>query len=135
MGEMNHIVVLTLDEQRYALHLSAVERIVRVVEVTALPQALESVLGVVNMERRVIPMVNIRQRFNFPEREINLGHLFDPFFTTKEVGKGTGLGLSICHGIVTEHSGKIYAESEWGKGDTFVVELPINGHSQLGKGQ
>ena len=55
----------------------------------------------------------------------NLGHLFDPFFTTKEVGRGTGLGLSICHGIITEHSGRIYAESESGKGATFVVELPI----------
>jgi len=55
----------------------------------------------------------------------NLGHLFDPFFTTKAVGKGTGLGLSICHGIITEHGGRIYAESKLGKGATFVVELPI----------
>jgi two-component system NtrC family sensor kinase len=52
--------------------------------------------------------------------------LFTPFFTTRDVGKGTGLGLSICHGIVTEHSGKIYAESESGEGATFVVELPIS---------
>jgi len=56
----------------------------------------------------------------------NLGRLFDPFFTTKEVGKGTGLGLSICHGMITEHGGRIYAESELGKGATFIVELPIN---------
>ena len=55
-----------------------------------------------------------------------LGQIFNPFFTTKEVGKGTGLGLSICHGIVTEHGGKIYAESETGEGATFVVELPIS---------
>ncbi|MBA7695102.1 Sensor protein ZraS [subsurface metagenome] len=55
----------------------------------------------------------------------NLGHLFDPFFTTKEVGKGTGLGLSISHGIVTEHGGRIYAESKLGKGATFIVELPV----------
>jgi len=56
----------------------------------------------------------------------HLGHLFDPFFTTKEVGKGTGLGLSISYGIVTEHGGRIYAESELGKGATFIVELPIS---------
>ena len=58
-------------------------------------------------------------------RKENLRHLFDPFFTTKEVGKGTGLGLSICHGIVTEHGGKIYAESEFKKGATFTLELPV----------
>ncbi|MFP3879458.1 MAG: PAS domain S-box protein [Dehalococcoidia bacterium] len=57
----------------------------------------------------------------------HLGQLFNPFFTTKKAGKGTGLGLSICHGIVTEHGGKIYAKSQLGEGATFLVELPIDG--------
>jgi PAS domain S-box-containing protein len=55
----------------------------------------------------------------------NMDKIFNPFFTTKEVGKGTGLGLSICHGIITQHEGRIYAESEAGKGATFVIELPV----------
>jgi PAS domain S-box-containing protein len=59
----------------------------------------------------------------------NLGHIFDPFFTTKEVGQGTGLGLSICHGMVAEHSGRIYAVSELGNGATFIVELPITNNN------
>jgi PAS domain S-box-containing protein len=58
----------------------------------------------------------------------NMKRIFAPFFTTKEVGKGTGLGLSICHGIVSEHGGRIYAESEFGQGATFVVELPLDGY-------
>jgi signal transduction histidine kinase len=55
----------------------------------------------------------------------NMKRLFTPFFTTKEVGNGTGLGLSICHGIITEHGGRIRAESDLGKGSTFYIEMPI----------
>jgi PAS domain S-box-containing protein len=52
--------------------------------------------------------------------------VFDPFFTTRGEKGGTGLGLSLCHGIVTEHAGKIYAKSKPGKGATFFVELPLS---------
>ncbi|NJL56405.1 HAMP domain-containing histidine kinase, partial [bacterium] len=52
--------------------------------------------------------------------------LFDPFFTTKPIGKGTGLGLSISYQIVTEkHRGRLLCDSEWRKGTTFTVEIPI----------
>ncbi len=55
----------------------------------------------------------------------NTERIFNPFFTTKEVGKGTGLGLSICHGIVTEHKGRIWAENSKNGGAVFIVELPV----------
>ena len=58
-----------------------------------------------------------------PQEIIN--RIFDPFFTTKDIGKGTGLGLSISYGIITKQGGRIYAESQYGKGATFIIEFPL----------
>ena len=53
-----------------------------------------------------------------------LGKVFEPFYTTKEVGSGTGLGLSVSMGIISQHEGKIWAESTEGAGTNFHIELP-----------
>jgi len=61
--------------------------------------------------------------------EHDLAKIFNPFFTTKPVGQGTGLGLSICFGIVQEHGGQIWAESQLGSGTRVFVTLPIRAPS------
>jgi purine-binding chemotaxis protein CheW len=69
MNSWHQLVVFTLDEQRYAVPLSAVERIVRMVEITSVPQTPEIVLGVINVHGWIMPVVNLRRRFRLPERE------------------------------------------------------------------
>jgi signal transduction histidine kinase len=55
-------------------------------------------------------------------------YVFDPFFTTKEVGDGTGLSLSVSHTIICDkHQGRMWVDSEPGRGAIFIIELPLNG--------
>ncbi|HEV2175700.1 MAG TPA: chemotaxis protein CheW [Terriglobia bacterium] len=68
----SQLVAFALDGQQYALRLRAVQQIVRMVEVTPLPKAPEIVLGVVNLQGKIIPVLNVRERFGLRDRETNL---------------------------------------------------------------
>lgn len=70
MSDPTQLVVFRLDEQLYALPLAVVERVVRAVEITPLPKAPSIVLGVIDVEGQVLPVLNIRRRFQLSEREI-----------------------------------------------------------------
>jgi PAS domain S-box-containing protein len=50
-------------------------------------------------------------------------HLFEPFFSTRP--RGIGLGLATTKVIVDSHGGSIRIESEYGKGTSVVVRLPL----------
>lgn len=84
----NQYVVFRLDEQQYALHLSAVERIVRAVAVTPLPSPMGAshvpaqVLGVVNLQGRIVPVISMRKVYGYgapsgeAERELHVDDQF-----------------------------------------------------------
>ena len=54
-----------------------------------------------------------------------LDNIFVPFYTTKKPGEGTGLGLAIVQRLIEAHHGFIKADSEEGKGTTFILYFPL----------
>jgi len=83
----------------------------------------------IDIERRIEKAI-IKVRDNGPGfTDEDKKHLFKKFkrLSAKPTGgeSSTGLGLAICKQYVELHSGKIFVESEYGKGSTFVVEFPI----------
>ena len=98
------LVVFALEDQRYALHLSAVERIVRAVEMTPLPKAPEIVIGVINVQGRIIPVFNIRRRFHLPEREIELS---DQLIIANTARRTVALVVDTVDGVIERLSEEI----------------------------
>jgi signal transduction histidine kinase/pSer/pThr/pTyr-binding forkhead associated (FHA) protein len=56
--------------------------------------------------------------------------IFEPFNTTKGV-KGTGLGLAVARRVAHQHSGTLTLDPDQGRGATFRLTLPLEGHATL----
>lgn len=76
MSRSHHLVLFTVSGTRYALKLANVERVVRAVAVMPLPGAPKEIMGVINLQGRIIPVLNTRLRFGHQDRPIRLSDRF-----------------------------------------------------------
>jgi len=57
-----------------------------------------------------------------------LTHIFSRFYRVEGISpaiSGLGIGLYIAHDIIERHNGKLWVESELGKGSSFWFTLPL----------
>jgi len=102
MNDLNSLFIFSLGNQQFALHLFTVERIVRAVEVTPLPKVPEIVFGIINMQGRIIPVINIRKRFCLPEKEIEPS---DQFIIANTSNRVVALVVDSVIGVI-QHPGQ-----------------------------
>ena len=88
-----------------------------------------------NAKRIVVKLAKKEQDIEMSVRDFGVGipknkvrKIFERFYRVDETASqfsGLGIGLHISKEIITRHNGKIWAESEFGKGSTFFFTLPI----------
>ncbi len=104
----------------------------------ALYNLLENAIKFSSMGEKVeIRVTKQQEGFIFSVKDYGVGiapldqpKLFDKYFHS-EIGitdskRGSGLGLTIVRSIVEKHGGKVWVESQLGKGSTFYLEIPDN---------
>lgn len=72
----NKIVRFRLEEPRYAICLSEIERVIQSIEIIPLPKAPKKVLGVINVQGEVIPVIDVRSIFRLPQRALHVDDQF-----------------------------------------------------------
>ena len=91
------VVCFALDDARYAVPLASVERVVRAVAITPLPDAPGVILGVINVQGRIVPVADLRKRFRLPARDIGLN---DQMLIAHTASRPLALVADAVYGIV-----------------------------------
>lgn len=63
------LVACAIEGEEYAVDVRSVQEIIRLQEITRVPHASPYISGVINLRGRVIPVMDIRKRFNLPSKK------------------------------------------------------------------
>jgi purine-binding chemotaxis protein CheW len=94
---MESVVIFEVASQRFGLPLDRVEQAVRIVEITPLPRAPAVVVGVINVRGSVLPVVDVRRRFDLPLRP---SRLTDQLLVVDTPLRRLALWVDAVHGVV-----------------------------------
>ena len=81
----------------------------QVVEVTPLPKATEIVLGVVNLQGRIVPTLNIRKRFRLPDQDVKLS---DRLIIANTSRRTVALVVDSVNGVVERPTSEVVAAAK-----------------------
>ncbi|HEY1802311.1 MAG TPA: chemotaxis protein CheW [Terriglobales bacterium] len=120
------LVAFTLDEQQYALPLHSVRRVTRSVEITALAKAPTIVLGIIDLQGEMVPVISMRQRLGFSELDPSLT---DQMIIAETAKRSVALLVNSVTGVIERKPEEITAAKQ------IVPEAKyVEGMARLGDG-
>ena len=70
-SELCQLVTFVLGQEEFAVDISSVREINRMLQITSVPQAPECVHGIINLRGRIIPVIDLSKVFNWPPVQLN----------------------------------------------------------------
>ena len=128
-GSVSQWVVFTLNSARYALPLIAVERIVQAAQITPLPGAPHTVLGVLNVQGSVLPVFSLRRRFGLPERAVDVD---DQFLIARTAHRRVALVIDAAQEVIEHPPAAIVDTQRLANGlEQIQGVIPLEGNMLL----
>lgn len=118
MDTIVQILIFQLNEQKYAIALSSVIRILRAAAVTTIPKVPLVIHGVIDLGGEMIPVVNLRRRMGYPECPIRLN---DRFILAKTSSRTIILVVDTVLGMEDA------CESEFSSAESVINGMEIEG--------
>jgi len=69
--EEEHIVTFSIDKEEFGIRITQIQEINRLSEITKMPKAPYFIEGITNLRGDVVPVIDIRKRFNLPPKEVD----------------------------------------------------------------
>ncbi|HHW43948.1 chemotaxis protein CheW [Desulfofundulus thermobenzoicus] len=69
MGEEQQVVIFQLNDQQYALPIQETQEIIRMTDITRVPNTKPYVEGIINLRGSIVPVINLNLRLELPVRE------------------------------------------------------------------
>ncbi|MHB8156726.1 MAG: chemotaxis protein CheW [Desulfocucumaceae bacterium] len=69
MNSEEQLVIFQLNEQKYALPIQETQEIIRMSNITRVPNTKHYVEGIINLRGSIVPVINLNKRLNLPVSE------------------------------------------------------------------
>jgi purine-binding chemotaxis protein CheW len=127
---IRNLLAFRLNQQNFALSLDPILQIVPMVSITPIPQVDTSVLGVVNLRGKPVPVIDLALAFGYPKTKLKI---YTPIIFVDAGGRIFGLVVDEVSGVVNLQSDMVVRLSEilpQGVGDSPLLQ----GLAQLPEG-
>lgn len=71
MNSEEQLVIFELNNQHYALPIQQTQEIIRMTDITKVPNTEHFIEGIINLRGNIVPVVNLNKRLNLPVTEYN----------------------------------------------------------------